>query len=318
MKRLIIQTILILILNNCAIAQTPDWSVNSSGYSNSMSVTCVLVMDGEESADGDDIIGAFINDECRGVKHPVYVEAIDRWVAFLVVFSNESAGTVSFKLYDASTDKVVNALTTAEFETNAHLGLATAPFVWSNEEIPVESEMISFTIDGQSAETHIIDNKVTVIMPAGTDLSTLVPEFELSEYANVSVNNFVQLSGVSEQNFSSPVEYNIHAVNDLDSTTYTVIVYAGDIANFSAANTFSPNSDGINDYWEVDNNEIYRNCDFYIYNINGSLVYHSIGYKNDWDGRHNNSPLPIGTYLYVVKCPECSSCMHKGTISLIR
>ena len=217
MKQIVL-LLLFVTVHNLLYAAPPDWSVNSSNYTNSMSVTCVLVINGEESADGSDMIAAFVNGECRGVKNPVYIEAIDRWVAFLVIFSNESSDAVSFKIYDASADKVLDALATLDFETDAHLGLATAPYVWSDSPILEETEIVSFTIEGQTAETHITENKVTVIMPAGTELTALVPEFALSDYANARVNNSVQLSGVSERDFTNPVEYDIYAANDADSS----------------------------------------------------------------------------------------------------
>ena len=318
MKKIILQFLSLFVLAGALHAQEPDWSVNSSNYSNSMSVTCVLVMDGEESTDGNDLIGAFIDGECRGVKSPIYLDAIDRWVAFLVIFSNESSGTVSFKLYDDSENQVYDAGATIEFEANAHFGMATAPFVWSDSEIPEESEILAFNIQGQTAETNISDNEVSIIMPEGTSLTALVPAFELSEYATTRVNGVVQTSGISGQNFTNPVEYTVYAVNNSDSSKYLVSVYAGDASTFSASNTFSPNGDGINDYWEVEDINRFRNCNFYIYSSIGEIVYESLGYNNDWDGTKNGSQLPIGTYYYIVKCKDCSSCKFSGFISIIR
>ena len=73
---------------------------------------------------------------------------------------------------------------------------------------------------------------------------------------------------------------------------------------------FSPNDDGINDYWTVEGIEFYENT-VEIYNRWGNLVYLKENYQNDWDGRANagtvyakGEKLPPGTYFYIIHVPD--------------
>ena len=66
---------------------------------------------------------------------------------------------------------------------------------------------------------------------------------------------------------------------------------------------FSPNGDGTNDIFEIENVPAGLTYSIEIFNIWGDKVYQSDNYKNDWDGGN----LPTGTYYYVVKFSETLS-----------
>lgn len=65
-------------------------------------------------------------------------------------------------------------------------------------------------------------------------------------------------------------------------------------------NAFSPNGDGINDTWEIPELIYYPDAILTIYTRSGQPVFRSIGYGK-WDGKHNGSDLPVGTYYYVLQ-----------------
>lgn len=66
-------------------------------------------------------------------------------------------------------------------------------------------------------------------------------------------------------------------------------------------NTFSPNGDGYNDFFEIDNIEAYPNNHLIVFNRYGNVVYERNGYANDWPGTNyrTNEPLPDGAYFYI-------------------
>ncbi len=72
-------------------------------------------------------------------------------------------------------------------------------------------------------------------------------------------------------------------------------------------NEFSPNGDGVNDYFKIDCIAQYPNNSLQVYNRWGNIVFETSSYKNDWDGTPNGraivqkeDQLPVGTYYYIL------------------
>lgn len=80
---------------------------------------------------------------------------------------------------------------------------------------------------------------------------------------------------------------------------------------------FSPNGDGINDRWFIENIQFYPENEVTVYNIYGNSVYTQKGYKNDWQGTYNGAPLPDGTYFYVIKIDKEHQVL-KGSLDILR
>ncbi|MCA1760511.1 MAG: gliding motility-associated C-terminal domain-containing protein, partial [Bacteroidales bacterium] len=80
---------------------------------------------------------------------------------------------------------------------------------------------------------------------------------------------------------------------------------------FFIPNAFSPNNDGVNDYFEIQGIEHYQGNSIEIFNRWGNRVYRADNYGIEtsptfWDGKSNtgvrlgNEDLPSGTYFYVL------------------
>lgn len=69
-------------------------------------------------------------------------------------------------------------------------------------------------------------------------------------------------------------------------------------------NAFSPNGDGINDFWEIDGIEGYLENEVIIFNRWGDKLIQIDNYNNNdivWDGKTPDGKIvPSGTYYYVV------------------
>ncbi|WCT14243.1 gliding motility-associated C-terminal domain-containing protein [Mucilaginibacter jinjuensis] len=84
-------------------------------------------------------------------------------------------------------------------------------------------------------------------------------------------------------------------------------------------NTFTPNSDGVNDTWHIPGILFYPNCRITIYNRYGQSVFFSTGYYSDWNGTCKGSLLPVGTYYYVIELnPSDQSTTLTGSVTIIR
>jgi gliding motility-associated-like protein len=120
-------------------------------------------------------------------------------------------------------------------------------------------------------------------------------------------------------------------VNPPSTIVYTVLVTTAQgcsasdsvivsvVPNIVHGNGITPNGDGANDEWIIDNIELFPNCNVEVYNRWGELLFQSIGYKDHWKGVFKGQPLPVGTYYYIInlndsRFPEPET----GPITIVR
>jgi|SRR6185503_11624747 len=110
---------------------------------------------------------------------------------------------------------------------------------------------------------------------------------------------------------SDPTSLN-PTVTPTDDITYTLTVASSTCGaststvfvrvykKITIPNTFSPNGDGINDYWNIDALFTYPESITRVFDRYGRQVFQSAGYSQPWDGTSNGKPLPAGTYYYII------------------
>jgi gliding motility-associated-like protein len=85
-------------------------------------------------------------------------------------------------------------------------------------------------------------------------------------------------------------------------------------------NIITPNGDGKNDTFHIDNIEHYPNAELTIFNRWGKKVYQTREYMNNWGGLHNGQILPNSTYYYVLELnePRSPDKTINGTVSILK
>ncbi len=112
----------------------------------------------------------------------------------------------------------------------------------------------------------------------------------------------------------------IYTVMVTDTSTGCIDFFDKDVTDQNCdlviPNVFTPNADGINDEFEIENLEHYPNAQMVIYNRWGKKVYeHSDYYNNWWDGAN----APDGTYFYVLRYTRMGKTRYaEGTVTIIR
>jgi gliding motility-associated-like protein len=80
----------------------------------------------------------------------------------------------------------------------------------------------------------------------------------------------------------------------------------------------TPNGDGYNDYWIIQNVENYPNTKVVVVDREGQEIYKSDSYNNEWDGSNSSGKaLPDATYYYIVKFAN-SDKVYKGAITVLK
>ncbi len=80
-------------------------------------------------------------------------------------------------------------------------------------------------------------------------------------------------------------------------------------------NAITPNGDGINDTWIIENIELFPSAYIYVFNRWGQQIWQGRP-SDEWDGKYNGKKLPAGTYLYIINLFNGSD-PYKGTITII-
>lgn len=82
---------------------------------------------------------------------------------------------------------------------------------------------------------------------------------------------------------------------------------------------FSPNGDGVNDFWNIKYLESYANATVTVFSRYGSIIYFSAkGYTQPWLGQFNGADLPIGTYYYIIDPKTIGRKPIAGNVTIIR
>lgn len=81
--------------------------------------------------------------------------------------------------------------------------------------------------------------------------------------------------------------------------------------------SFTPNGDGTNDTWVINNIDLYPENVVKIFNRWGTLLYEGNPYTDPWDGTYNDKPVPSETYYYIVDLNNGQEALT-GTVTIIR
>ena len=160
-------------------------------------------------------------------------------------------------------------------------------------------------------DTTIYENTVFQLNPIVNNYNTAIwsPATGLSN-ANI-LNPTVTIS--NQTTYTITITDNNNCSNS-DAITLTTI--SKSYSEIVIHNTFTPNGDGVNDIWFIENLSQYPDNHLSIYNRNGHVVYEKQGYNNDWDGKYFGNNLPEATYYYVLTITGVDS--FKGDVTIIR
>jgi gliding motility-associated-like protein len=173
-----------------------------------------------------------------------------------------------------------------------------------------------FVLEAINGPCSDFDTVTVVISP--TPVADAGPDIEAIEGTTVSIGG--SPTGPAGSTFTwNPAVFlsdTTLANPDLEVTepgTYTVTVVSTDgcigidsmtvlpLPDIEFPNGITPNGDGKNDVWIIDEISQFPDAVVEVYNRWGQMLFRSVGYVDQWDGTYNNEPLPVGTYYYVIE-----------------
>ncbi|MBN2668431.1 MAG: gliding motility-associated C-terminal domain-containing protein [Bacteroidales bacterium] len=164
-----------------------------------------------------------------------------------------------------------------------------------------DSIIISGVVTNES-KTDAYDGSISIMMEGGT-----VP-YSFNWGTNgltqdlMSINSGVyNLTVIDYNNCSATASYTLEANKEI----------------ITPMDVFTPNADGVNDYWTIENIDKFPDCTIKIFNEWGNLVFESIGYAEVWDGTSNGKELPAAVYYYVIDLKDGNNA-QSGSITLLK
>jgi len=170
----------------------------------------------------------------------------------------------------------------------------------------------------QQSATIDIENPGIYTVQATDGCYVEITNFTVTLYENpiitniVSYNNsiIVSLENQSEYQYSldGVVYQNSPVFTNLPNGVYTVYVRSylcnfiitQEHLHFYIPQFFTPNGDGVNDYFAINDLEYYNNTQVIIFNRYGKLLFSAKNRSVKWDGTLKGKKLPSSDYWYLI------------------
>jgi gliding motility-associated-like protein len=187
----------------------------------------------------------------------------------------------------------------------------------------------TFTVYGQGSNGCAFFSTTFVDVPSPSAITPVVTPTAIC----VGDSAILSVSGATISLWSSNPVPNTSVVMPFNNTTYTfsavdvngctsdvffTVLMRLDCDEVVVYNGFTPNGDGINDVWLIDNIEKFPNNKVFIYNRWGNAIFHTTNYNNadnSWDGKLNGQVIDPGTYFYII-VDESEKLIKKGWLEI--
>lgn len=258
MKNQLYTVIFALFIGLNAFAQAPDWAVNENDYQYTMSFVSFVSVNGVQLGSENDKIAAFVNGECRGVTNLTYVASEDAYYGYLTLFSNENNESLSFKIYDAANDVVVDVAKTIPFEINAHYGNLFQAYSIAQPALSNQAELISLSLDNVAINQDSKEGLSYVFhVNQGVDISNVDLVFELSSGATLFKGTERLTSGNTGLDLTNPVQLQVRSEDQSVLKQWTVEVRVSEgLATFYRKNAVCFEGGAIKVAYTQDNAEV--------------------------------------------------------------
>jgi gliding motility-associated-like protein len=186
------------------------------------------------------------------------------------------------------TDILVHTLTLEE-GNDPHSRVSIMELVDEDEVDVFSYELVSGDGDVDNAQFYIIDNELYIAYTTNYDVKRTY-QFRLR--GSDAKGAYI------EKSFVLTILDNVYINEPLPSVNYV-----------------SPNDDGHNDFWVIQNVEIYKDFSLKIFDQFGNVLYSKQShYGNEWNGKLNGKALPDGNYYYIFKSETKT---YKGNITIV-
>lgn len=176
-----------------------------------------------------------------------------------------------------------------------------------------------------------INPKIQILEPAETDYYYIKQEpscignydgfIEFFVYGGTepyeyNFNGFSSTIGLFEELYDGTYYIAVNDANNCKIAMEEIILNENPVSCLIIPNAITPNGDGINDQWIIENIELFPDAIIHVYNRWGQIIYFARGNDEPWDGKYKGKFVPTGTYLYTIK-DRTGDIFTTGTLTVV-
>ncbi len=245
--------------------------------------------------------GTIVKTEWKQIEGPA-VTMTDKGNGKIAIDGIAEEGVFAFQFSATDDDGETASDDILIFAFNDNENDLIAPIAYAGEDVVIVLPDNSFEIIGEA-----VDSDGTIENYTWSQTGGLSIEFSALDQV-LSANNVPE--GAYKFTFTV-------TDNDEQSHSDEVEIIVTESGGFiKVEKIFTPNGDGSNEYWEIENVESIAGCKLEIFTRTGKKVYETTNYQNDWDGQYNGNPLPKGDYYYIINCS--GKTIKNGAFRIVR
>ncbi|MEQ9413551.1 MAG: gliding motility-associated C-terminal domain-containing protein, partial [Cyclobacteriaceae bacterium] len=159
---------------------------------------------------------------------------------------------------------------------------------------------------------------VTAIFDSGTGVLQISGKDTKSNYENF-LRNVLFSSPVTGTATLSDKTIAIIVNDSIDTSNEArrIVQITEIFPDLDIVNSFTPNGDGVNDVWDIQNLQFYSAIRIAIYDPNGTKVFECSEQDCVWNGKFGNKELPGGAYFYTIDLNEGKR-KYQGVVNILR
>jgi hypothetical protein len=170
-----------------------------------------------------------ISSDIDPVTHTIYVTmpVAATFDALVATFSASPGSTVSVSSVNQVSGVTVNNFTTPVVYTLlAEDGVTTVNWTVTVSSVPQNSaDFFAFSVQNQiSSDINSVNHTVSVVIPFGSKIDSLVATYITSPGSVVTVNSVSQVNGSTVNDFTNPLTYHVTAQDGITSISWVVTV----------------------------------------------------------------------------------------------